>query len=64
MKVTTREFMAEEVYSKVRLRDESQTPVTSIREKKGYCRNIPITLKTPSPDHTTALWGRTDGAHL
>ena len=26
-KVTTREFMAEEVYSKVRLRDESQTLV-------------------------------------
>jgi hypothetical protein len=23
-----------------------------------------ITLKTPSPQHTTALWGRTDGANL
>jgi hypothetical protein len=21
-------------------------------------------LKTPSPQHTTALWGRTDGANL
>ena len=23
-----------------------------------------ITLKTPSPQHTAALWGRTDGANL
>jgi hypothetical protein len=27
-------------------------------------RKIAITLKTPSPQRTTALWGRTDGANV
>jgi len=31
--------------------------------KDGW-RKISITFKTPLPQLTTALWGRTDGAHL